>query len=244
MSDNNPKGFSGLSHLHSKSEVQADLVESDFQSETPTDTITTSLSKSQSSSQHENTVDAGSESEATVGTLQDDQQQDNKSGVSWGYLVWPILIAGLFMMSMNQNNDTRPKGSVSKATTSTAIVNPTATNTQTSKAPPVGDSSTTSKSLKSKDTPKPSYHKPSIGSNNVLSVSQIRWCTRESIRIEAMRNVFDTNGGISEFNKIVNDYNARCGNYRYRRGDLTSAQSEVETHRAAITSEAVREAKV
>ena len=54
------------------------------------------------------------------------------------------------------------------------------------------------------------YTKPSVGSNNELSVPEIRWCIRGGIRIEAMRSVVDTNEGIDEFNRIVNDYNIRC----------------------------------
>lgn len=44
------------------------------------------------------------------------------------------------------------------------------------------------------------YTKPSVGTSNVLSVSEIRWCIREGIRIEAMRDVIDNNAGIDEFN--------------------------------------------
>jgi len=238
MSNKKPKGFSGLSQLHSKSEDKADLVESDFQSETPTDTITTPLSKTQSGSQSDNTVDVGSESEVTVGTLQDEQQEGNKSGVSWGYIFGFLLIVGIFI-AISQDNDS--PSSVPKAATGTSLANPTA---KTSTNSQLGSSSAGGKTNKPRnEIPKLQYNKPPLGSNNILSVSQIRWCTREIMRIDAMRNIFDTNGGIDEFNRIVNDYNSRCSNYRYRQGDLSRAEREVEKFRVTIVSEAKQEAR-
>lgn len=87
------------------------------------------------------------------------------------------------------------------------------------------------------------YTKPSVGTNNVLSVPEIRWCIREGIRIEAMRDVIDNNAGIDEFNRIVNDYNSRCGSYRYREGSQSRAERDVEAYRSQIVSEAIRDAR-
>ena len=87
------------------------------------------------------------------------------------------------------------------------------------------------------------YTKPSVGTNNVLSVPEISWCIREGIRIKAMRDVIDNNAGIDEFNQIVNDYNSRCGSYRYRQGSQSRAERDVEAYRSQIVSEAIREAR-
>ncbi len=86
------------------------------------------------------------------------------------------------------------------------------------------------------------YTKPSVGTNNVLAVPEISWCIREDIRIEAMRDVIDTNEGIGEFNRIVDDYNSRCVSYRFRQGDQSQAERYVEHYRSQIVSEAIREA--
>lgn len=87
------------------------------------------------------------------------------------------------------------------------------------------------------------FDKPSIGTNNVLSIPQIQWCLREGIRINTMRDIIDTNEGIDEFNRIVRNYNSRCGSYRYRRGSRKSAEQQVEAYRERIVSEATRDAK-
>jgi len=87
------------------------------------------------------------------------------------------------------------------------------------------------------------YGKPLVGTNNILSVSQIRWCLRGSIQIEAMRGNFNTNGGVNKFNQIVDDFNSRCGSYRYRQGNLGLAQKQVEGWRASIEGAAWAEAR-
>ncbi|WP_228703009.1 peptidoglycan-binding domain-containing protein, partial [Marinobacter gelidimuriae] len=85
------------------------------------------------------------------------------------------------------------------------------------------------------------YRKPPVGSNEVLPISQIRWCVRESIQIETMRDrgKFSTNDGVDEFNEIVDDYNRRCASYRYREGNLSLAQRQVEEQRTSIEADAL-----
>lgn len=84
-----------------------------------------------------------------------------------------------------------------------------------------------------------SYIKPPVGTSNLLSVAEIRWCIRESIRIEAMRDVVDNDVGISEFNRIVDDYNSRCASYRYRNGSLSQAKRDVAPYQSQIVAEAI-----
>ena len=80
------------------------------------------------------------------------------------------------------------------------------------------------------------FSKPPVGENNILSVTQIRWCLIEDIRIEVLRPMPRTNSEIDEFNAVVADYNSRCGSYRYREGTLTRVQQEVERVRAEIVT--------
>lgn len=86
------------------------------------------------------------------------------------------------------------------------------------------------------------YVKPSVGTNNILSIPQIRWCVRASMQIEAMRGMFETNAGIDRFNEIVDDYNMRCGSYRYREGNLGIAERQVEELRFSIELAAIGKA--
>ena len=87
------------------------------------------------------------------------------------------------------------------------------------------------------------YEKPPAGTNNRLSVSQMRWCKRESIRINVVENMaedgFATQKSNDEFQKIVGDYKDRCHNKRRSENDLwRQAFNEVVSIRDQIESEA------
>lgn len=75
---------------------------------------------------------------------------------------------------------------------------------------------------------------PPIGSNHVHSISEIRWCLAEGIRIDAVRNLNDSQADVAAFNRWVDDYNSRCGSYRYRQGSLASAKRDVEPYASEI----------
>lgn len=87
------------------------------------------------------------------------------------------------------------------------------------------------------------YQIPLVGRNKVLSITEIRWCIKEGIRIGAMRNVNTTQKGIDRFNRTVDDYNNRCGQYSYRKGNLSRAKRDVEPYRNQIVADAIREAR-
>lgn len=87
------------------------------------------------------------------------------------------------------------------------------------------------------------YSMPTVGKRNVLSISEIRWCIKGGISIEAMRGIIGNNEGVDEFNLIVDNYNSRCSSYRYRQGDQSRAEREVEAYRNQIVAEAISEAR-
>ena len=146
---------------------------------------------------------------------------------------WILGIIGVIFVIwlINSGDQSNKKPSYSPPSSSQSYSYPQSTPSPTVQTP----STTQSAGLQ--------YTKPSVGTNNVLSVPEIRWCIREGIRIEAMRDVIDNNAGIDEFNRIVNDYNSRCGSYRYREGSQSRAERDVEAYRSQIVSEAIREAR-
>lgn len=86
---------------------------------------------------------------------------------------------------------------------------------------------------------RPSEERPPVGSGNVLSVAQIRYCLAEDIRLEASKAVVSSydDAAVDRFNAYVSDYNSRCGQFRYRRGTLESARADVERIRASLQDE-------
>jgi hypothetical protein len=80
---------------------------------------------------------------------------------------------------------------------------------------------------------------PPIGPDRVLDAAQIRYCLSEDIRLEAARNIANVDADVERFNSMINDYNARCANYRYRRQVFESVQREVQANRASLHAEGV-----
>ncbi len=87
----------------------------------------------------------------------------------------------------------------------------------------------------------PKYQKPSVGNERLLSAAEIRWCVRESIRLDAMRDVVNTNEAIETFNQVVSDFNIRCGRYRYQSADRELAEHDVGIVRGEIVTAAIAE---
>jgi hypothetical protein len=80
--------------------------------------------------------------------------------------------------------------------------------------------------------------KPPVGSTNTLSVPQICWCLRESIRLDTMRRYVSTNSAIEKFNQFVNDYNIRCGSFQYYESEMAKAREEISKYREQIIKNA------
>lgn len=81
---------------------------------------------------------------------------------------------------------------------------------------------------------------PPVGTNHVLTSAQIRYCLAEHIRLGAAQNIIhdtDVAADVIRFNDMIDDYNRRCGEYRYRRGALETAKGEVERDRSALELE-------
>ena len=81
---------------------------------------------------------------------------------------------------------------------------------------------------------RPTEETPPVGSGNVLTAPQIRYCTAQGIRLDAAKDALNQydDSHIDRFNSLVADYNSRCSNFRYRKGVLESARSDVERFRS------------
>ncbi len=86
---------------------------------------------------------------------------------------------------------------------------------------------------------RPTEAQPSVGRNNVLSAAEIRYCLAEKIRLDASEKVLNNyvESDVTRYNGYVGDYNSRCGEFRYRKGALESARSDLEPFRLKIQDE-------
>jgi hypothetical protein len=81
--------------------------------------------------------------------------------------------------------------------------------------------------------------KPTVGTNRVHGIDELRYCLAENIRLEGADPVVNTRIGaqVDRFNAMVDDYNSRCSSFRYYQDDLDRATAEVEAHRSVLLVE-------
>lgn len=81
--------------------------------------------------------------------------------------------------------------------------------------------------------------RPPVGQSLVLTTSQITYCLAEDIRLEGSRSIIDnySDAQVNRFNVLVDDYNSRCGNFRYRSGALESARRAVDPFRSQLLAD-------
>ncbi len=86
---------------------------------------------------------------------------------------------------------------------------------------------------------RPSEERPPVGTNNVLTSAQLRYCVAEKIRLDAAEGVISNYNEtqVDRFNEMVADYNGRCGQFRYRSGALESARADVDRFRGTLEAD-------
>ena len=84
------------------------------------------------------------------------------------------------------------------------------------------------------------YERPTMGKDRTLYLPQLRWCTRESLRIETMRNIIS---GTSEFATMEQDYSSLCDDFDFFQEDLDRAKQEVNTNKDQIINNAIQSAR-
>jgi peptidoglycan hydrolase-like protein with peptidoglycan-binding domain len=78
--------------------------------------------------------------------------------------------------------------------------------------------------------------RPVVGSNVELSAANIRYCTFQQIRLEALGPLTE-GADLVVFNALVEDWNARCTRYRYRAVDKDAVDGEAAARRALLEVE-------
>ena len=218
------KGFAGLTSLLSDVEASGNTRQTPEPAPAaPSPTAPTappSAAKSQSPTQVSSSPGQGRE-----GTYQSPPQTGG--GGSAGKWIIGLGVAGLLIWGLTQMADKGP-------TTSGAGYSPPATTTS-----PTTSSQPSYTPSPPSPAPRLVEEMPGAGSGNVLGASQIRYCLAEDIRLTAAKQVVSeyNSNDVDRFNAMVADYNSRCSNFRYRRGALESARSEVEKFRADLLAQ-------
>lgn len=80
---------------------------------------------------------------------------------------------------------------------------------------------------------------PSPYSVGALSLAELRYCLRQSERLDAARDLAESFSQQTRFNSAVSDFNSRCSSFQYRESDMAIAQSEISALRAKLADEGV-----
>ncbi|MFW4597533.1 peptidoglycan-binding domain-containing protein [Pseudomonas aeruginosa] len=150
------------------------------------------------------------------------QPSDSSSAGKWLFGI--VAVIGLIWLVNQSDNNSSSRSTYSPAPSSTSVAPTPAWQ------PPAAQPQAPSR---------PVEDQPSIGRNNVLSTAQIRYCLAEKIRLDAAESVINNyvESDVDRFNGYVNDYNSRCGEFRYRQGALESARRDVEPYRSQLQAE-------
>ncbi|MBL4805795.1 MAG: hypothetical protein JKY31_00720 [Rhodobacteraceae bacterium] len=81
---------------------------------------------------------------------------------------------------------------------------------------------------------------PPVGRGLTLNRSQIRYCVFQGQRLDTIRPLTNTNNQIDRFNRLIDDFNSRCSDYRYRSGALSSIQREAREKASELRADARR----
>lgn len=76
--------------------------------------------------------------------------------------------------------------------------------------------------------------RPPIGSGRSLTTNQVRYCVFQRARLVYLKGDPNRNMTASKFNRLVDDYNSRCSDYKYQRGVLQRVKRELEANRTKV----------
>ncbi|HEY8007650.1 MAG TPA: peptidoglycan-binding domain-containing protein [Methylocella sp.] len=68
---------------------------------------------------------------------------------------------------------------------------------------------------------------PEVGYGQKFSRGNIRYCLYQEERMRSIKSSLSINEDIDAFNKLVNDWNLRCSNYKYLESDMAAVTAEL-----------------
>jgi hypothetical protein len=73
-----------------------------------------------------------------------------------------------------------------------------------------------------------------------LDANEIAYCLAEDLRISTVKPLINrrSDAEIAGFNDKAEDFNGRCGEFKYQKSDMNEAQAYLESHRSQIVREA------
>jgi hypothetical protein len=174
------------------------------------------------------TLETDAENLKAVRSVRDNIAAKRKAAVRTRWF-WAAAAAGLIIWIAVSSNDNKsrttsyqpsPPSYTSRTTSPTTTPSPTTT-TRNDTIVPVDTSETM----------------PPVGSGLSLSRSNIRYCSYQGIRLDAAREIISTESQRQRFNAGIDDYNSRCGRFRYLQADKDAVDAELPGKRFVLEAE-------
>ena len=78
---------------------------------------------------------------------------------------------------------------------------------------------------------------PPIGSGAIFSQNNVRYCLYQKERLKPIESDLRNDDEITQFSRLIDDYNGRCGNFKYRVSDLEIITAEVDAKSSGLAEE-------
>jgi hypothetical protein len=157
-------------------------------------------------------------------------QAPAKSDGAWVRAAVILSIIGVIIVAVIANSNATP---TSPGTTFSAA--PSATPAADASAVPAAANTAPPQDTLTETRPDPQ-------DSTLLDANQIAYCLAEDARMSGAQRAADLriHSDVATFNTAVQDYNSRCGHYRYAPADLERAKAYVEARRANLEADGVR----
>ena len=164
------------------------------------------------------TVETDVDEVAALRKLRDtiSENRRNKKNKTWGWLAAAAVVIILIVA----NQDNRP----SSPPPIRSVSSPSQPSTQMlpNSAPP---------------TTAATVDRPPVGKDLVFTQANIRYCAFQSIRLDAAQSAASTETAQVAINLLIDDWNSRCGSYRYRPSDKSGVDAEVIGRQSTLEAE-------
>ena len=155
----------------------------------------------------------------------------------WGIcaILFTMYMSSLFIKNSSERRNNFENTTYSVPSSSLTTESPSASPPKNMSIP----NSLSSEISQNKTIGQPTEEKPPVGIDRVLTRNQIRYCLSEKIRLDSAEEKINNYlaGEVDQFNGMIDDYNNRCGKFRYRSGSLEAVRTEVEAYRQNLIAE-------
>jgi len=161
------------------------------------------------------------------------QLEQKRARRYWGWGIFATFV-GLIVFANLSDKQKR-----STPTYNSPAYTPPRTTPDYSPPPDYSSRSSDPTQVRPTQTPEPKIEiKPPVGVGITFTQANLRYCKYQEERLTRIQQAVLTNTEKRAFKELVDDYNSRCSNYKYRQADSDIVAAELATKSDMLASEA------